>query len=44
MKWRRGWKKERGFREALNSSEEGIVLLVGSLSWGFRNHGEGWVI
>jgi transcription-repair coupling factor (superfamily II helicase) len=36
--------KERGFREALNSSEEGIVLLVGSLSWGFRNHGEGWVI
>jgi len=36
--------KERGFREILHSSEEGIVLLVGSLSSGFRNHGEGWVI
>jgi len=36
--------KEGSFREVLNSSEEGIVLLVGSLSSGFRNHGEGWVI
>ena len=36
--------KERGFREVLDSSEESIVLLVGSLSSGFRNHGEGWVI
>ncbi len=36
--------KERGFREVLDSSEENIVLLIGSLSSGFRNHGEGWVL
>jgi transcription-repair coupling factor (superfamily II helicase) len=36
--------KEKSFREVLDPSEEGIVLLVGSLSSGFRNHGEGWVI
>ncbi len=36
--------EERGFREVLDPSEDGIVLLVGSLSSGFRNPGEGWVI
>ena len=36
--------KERGFKEVLDSFEEGIVLLIGSLSSGFRNHGEGWVV
>ena len=36
--------EEKSFRETLHPSEEGIVLLVGSLSSGFRNHGEGWVI
>ena len=36
--------KERGFREVLDPSMGGLVLLVGSLSSGFRNPGEGWVI
>jgi transcription-repair coupling factor (superfamily II helicase) len=36
--------KTESFREALGQSKEGIVLLVGSLSSGFRNPGEGWVV
>ncbi len=36
--------KTKGFREALDQSREGLVLLTGSLSAGFRNPGEGWVI
>jgi transcription-repair coupling factor (superfamily II helicase) len=36
--------KMKRFREALDQSNEGLVLLVGSLSSGFRNPGEGWVI
>ncbi len=32
------------FGEALDQSKEGLVLLVGSLSSGFRTPGEGWVI
>jgi len=36
--------KAKKFREVLNQSEESLVLLVGSLSSGFRNPREGWVI
>jgi len=36
--------KAKRFREAIDPSERSIVLLVGSLSSGFRNHREGWVI
>ena len=36
--------KTKRFGEALDQSKEGLVLLVGSLSSGFRNPGEGWVI
>ena len=36
--------KTKRFREALDQSKEGLVLLVGSLSSGFRNPDEGWVI
>ena len=36
--------KTRRFREALGQPEEGLLLLVGSLSSGFRNLREGWVI
>ena len=36
--------KAKRFREALDQSEEGLVLLVGSLSSGFRTPKEGWVI
>jgi len=36
--------KEKGFREVPDPSGEGTVLLVGSLSSGFRNQGEGWLI
>jgi transcription-repair coupling factor (superfamily II helicase) len=36
--------KERSFREVPDPSEEGVVLLVGPLSSGFRNEGEGWVV
>jgi transcription-repair coupling factor (superfamily II helicase) len=36
--------KTKGFREAIDQSKEGLVLLIGSLSSGFRNPGEGWVI
>ncbi len=36
--------KTKMFREALDQPEEGLVLLVGPLSSGFRNPREGWVI
>ena len=36
--------KTKRFREVLDPSEEGLVLLVGPLSSGFRNPREGWVI
>jgi transcription-repair coupling factor (superfamily II helicase) len=36
--------KEKRFREALDQSGEGFVLLIGSLSSGFRNPQEGWVV
>jgi len=36
--------KAKKFREALDQSKESLVLLVGSLSSGFRNPGEGWMI
>ena len=36
--------KTKNFREALGQSEEGLTLFVGSLSTGFRNPREGWVI
>ncbi len=36
--------KEKRFREALDQGEEGVVLLVGTLSSGFRNPREGWMI
>jgi transcription-repair coupling factor (superfamily II helicase) len=36
--------KTKRFREALDQSNEGLVLLIGSLSSGFRNPREGWVI
>jgi transcription-repair coupling factor (superfamily II helicase) len=36
--------KAMRFREAFDLSEKGLVLLVGSLSSGFRNPGEGWMI
>jgi transcription-repair coupling factor (superfamily II helicase) len=36
--------KAKRFREAIDPSERRIVLLVGSLSSGFRNPLEGWVI
>jgi transcription-repair coupling factor (superfamily II helicase) len=36
--------KAKRFRNALNQSKEGLVLLVGSLSSGFQNPREGWVI
>ena len=36
--------KEKSFREVFHPSMGGLVLLVGSLSSGFRNPGEGWVI
>jgi transcription-repair coupling factor (superfamily II helicase) len=36
--------KTKRFREVLDPSEEGLVLLVGPLSSGFRNLMEGWVI
>jgi len=36
--------KTKTFREALDQLEEGVVLLVGPLSSGFRNPREGWVI
>jgi transcription-repair coupling factor (superfamily II helicase) len=39
-----GLEKTKRFREALDQSKEGLVLLVGSLSSGFRNPDEGWVI
>jgi transcription-repair coupling factor (superfamily II helicase) len=36
--------KTKTFREVLDQLEEGVVLLVGPLSSGFRNPREGWVI
>jgi transcription-repair coupling factor (superfamily II helicase) len=36
--------KAKRFRNALNQSKEGLVLLVGSLSSGFQNPREGWGI
>ena len=36
--------KERGFREVLDQPGEGLTLLVGSLSSGFQNSREGWVL
>jgi transcription-repair coupling factor (superfamily II helicase) len=36
--------KAKRFREALDQFDEGLVLLVGSLSTGFRNPREGWLI
>ncbi len=36
--------KTKKFRQALDQSEENLFLLVGSLSSGFRNPGEDWVI
>jgi transcription-repair coupling factor (superfamily II helicase) len=36
--------KAKNFRETLDPSKESLVLLVGSLSSGFRNRGEGWMI
>ncbi len=36
--------KTKTFREALGQTKESLVLLTGSLSSGFRNPGEGWVI
>ncbi len=36
--------KGKRFGDALDPSEEALVLLVGSLSSGFRNPREGWVI
>jgi transcription-repair coupling factor (superfamily II helicase) len=36
--------KAQRFAEALDQSEEGPFLLVGSLSLGFRNPGGGWVL
>jgi transcription-repair coupling factor (superfamily II helicase) len=36
--------KAKRFRNALDQSKEGLVLLVGSLSSGFQNPREGWVI
>jgi transcription-repair coupling factor (superfamily II helicase) len=36
--------KERRFRDALDQSGEGLILLIGSLSSGFRNTQEGWVL
>jgi transcription-repair coupling factor (superfamily II helicase) len=36
--------KEKRFRDALNQSGEGPLLLIGSLSSGFRNPQEGWVL
>jgi transcription-repair coupling factor (superfamily II helicase) len=36
--------KAKKFREVLDQFEEDLVLLVGSLSSGFRNPREGWVI
>ncbi|HSB07312.1 MAG TPA: transcription-repair coupling factor, partial [Thermodesulfobacteriota bacterium] len=37
-------KKEIRFRQALEEPQENITLIVGSLSSGFRNPGEGWVL
>ncbi len=37
-------KKTEGFREALNQAKESLVLLIGSLSSGFRNPKERWVV
>ena len=36
--------KEKRFREVLHPSERDLLLLVGSLSSGFRNLEEGWMI
>jgi transcription-repair coupling factor (superfamily II helicase) len=36
--------KRKTFREAVDQPEEGLLLLVGSLSSGFRNPREGWAI
>ena len=36
--------KTKRFREVLDLSEKALILLVGSLSSGFRNPREGWVI
>jgi len=36
--------KTKSFREVIDRSGEGLILLVGSLSSGFRNFREGWVI
>jgi len=36
--------KTKRFREALDQSEKSLALLVGSLSSGFQNPREGWVI
>ena len=36
--------KAKRFREAIDPSERSLILLVGSLSSGFRNPREGWVI
>lgn len=36
--------KTERFREAVDTPEEGLLLLVGSLSSGFRNPREGWAI
>ncbi len=36
--------KTKGFREVLDQSREGFTLLTGSLSSGFQNPREGWVI
>jgi transcription-repair coupling factor (superfamily II helicase) len=36
--------KPGGFREALDSPEKSLILLIGPLSSGFRNPKEGWVL
>ncbi len=36
--------RKRRFGEALDQPEEGLLLLLGALSSGFRNPQEGWVI
>jgi transcription-repair coupling factor (superfamily II helicase) len=36
--------KEKRFRDGLDQFGEGLVLLIGSLSSGFRNPQEGWVL
>jgi len=38
------FEKGAGFRKVLEDSQEGITLMVGSLSSGFKNPGEGWTL